>query len=159
MKRQPLEIKRDLEIDLNHSKKSPSHSYLTRRNSKSLNIEEDKVNQARDTDVQESHSISQILCTKCHKGDQEESLLLCDECNQGFHTFCLNPPISIIPKNSWYCLECSKHQEHSGRQESSSQEELIEIYHFLKQKALFHFLFSLVLLGLQTRLSFLQYLC
>ncbi|XP_023214122.1 remodeling and spacing factor 1-like, partial [Centruroides sculpturatus] len=33
-------------------------------------------------------------------------ILLCDKCDSGFHTACLNPPLMIIPDGDWYCPPC-----------------------------------------------------
>ncbi|KAL9554784.1 hypothetical protein PS6_003242 [Mucor atramentarius] len=35
----------------------------------------------------------------CNKDENEDSLLLCD--NRAFHTYCLNPPHSSVPKTDW----------------------------------------------------------
>ncbi|GAN06616.1 histone demethylase JARID1A [Mucor ambiguus] len=45
-------------------------------------------------------------CEICHKNANEDSLLLCDGCNRGFHTYCLNPPLSSVPKTDWFCFQC-----------------------------------------------------
>lgn len=33
-------------------------------------------------------------------------MLLCDECNRGYHMYCLDPPLSSIPKSQWFCPPC-----------------------------------------------------
>lgn len=35
--------------------------------------------------------------------------LLCDDCNRGFHIFCLVPVLNEIPKEAWFCDECKRH--------------------------------------------------
>ncbi|CEP14172.1 hypothetical protein [Parasitella parasitica] len=45
-------------------------------------------------------------CEICHKSENEEKLLLCDGCNRGFHMYCLNPPLAVIPKTDWFCFQC-----------------------------------------------------
>lgn len=45
-----------------------------------------------------------IVCHICASGENETKLLLCDGCNRGFHTFCLN--IRKVPAASWYCPAC-----------------------------------------------------
>jgi [histone H3]-trimethyl-L-lysine4 demethylase len=45
-------------------------------------------------------------CEICGRGDNALSLLLCDGCDTGYHTFCLDPPLKAIPKYDWYCTEC-----------------------------------------------------
>lgn len=42
----------------------------------------------------------------CTKGDNEESMLLCDGCDDSYHTFCLLPPLTEIPKGDWRCPKC-----------------------------------------------------
>lgn len=37
-------------------------------------------------------------CHTCGKKDRPDELLLCDECNMGFHISCLDPPLEKIPE-------------------------------------------------------------
>ena len=50
--------------------------------------------------------IETIYCLLCKGGDAEEYLLLCDGCNGAYHTFCLTPPLHIIPVGEWLCPTC-----------------------------------------------------
>ncbi|KAK9880899.1 hypothetical protein WA026_013230 [Henosepilachna vigintioctopunctata] len=46
-------------------------------------------------------------CHTCGKKDRPELLLLCDECDMGFHISCLNPPLEKIPdEDEWFCPGC-----------------------------------------------------
>ncbi|KAF3927282.1 hypothetical protein ABW20_dc0110367 [Dactylellina cionopaga] len=45
-------------------------------------------------------------CEKCGRGDDATSLLLCDGCDHGYHTYCLDPPVKTIPDRDWYCNRC-----------------------------------------------------
>jgi [histone H3]-trimethyl-L-lysine4 demethylase len=45
-------------------------------------------------------------CEVCGRGDNALSMLLCDGCDTGYHTFCLDPPLKAIPKFDWYCAQC-----------------------------------------------------
>lgn len=46
-------------------------------------------------------------CTSCAGKEDEDTLLICDECNDMYHTKCLNPPLLELPKEAyWYCPEC-----------------------------------------------------
>ncbi|RYE14283.1 MAG: hypothetical protein EOP34_06940, partial [Rickettsiales bacterium] len=47
-----------------------------------------------------------VVCIICKNGDNEDSLMLCDGCNRGFHFFCLNMPSVAV--NDWYCAMCIK---------------------------------------------------
>ncbi|KNZ76050.1 Lysine-specific demethylase 5A [Termitomyces sp. J132] len=53
-----------------------------------------------------NHSWNQQHCEICHKKNRGEAMLLCDGCDCGFHTFCLRPPLSSIPKDHWFCYTC-----------------------------------------------------
>ncbi|XP_043210482.1 lysine-specific demethylase lid-like [Amphibalanus amphitrite] len=50
--------------------------------------------------------LARYVCHICTKGDSEESMLLCDGCDDSYHTFCLNPPLIEIPKGDWRCPQC-----------------------------------------------------
>ncbi|EIW76301.1 hypothetical protein CONPUDRAFT_139698 [Coniophora puteana RWD-64-598 SS2] len=45
-------------------------------------------------------------CEICQKKNRGEEMLLCDGCDCGFHMFCLDPPLSSIPKGQWFCHTC-----------------------------------------------------
>lgn len=34
------------------------------------------------------------------------NLLLCDSCDQGYHTYCLEPVLKSVPDRDWYCDRC-----------------------------------------------------
>uniref|UniRef100_A0A8C4QHR9 [histone H3]-trimethyl-L-lysine(4) demethylase n=1 Tax=Eptatretus burgeri TaxID=7764 RepID=A0A8C4QHR9_EPTBU len=58
-------------------------------------------------------------CLMCGRGDEEAKLLLCDGCDESYHTFCLIPPLQDVPKGDWRCPkcvaeECKKPQEAFG---------------------------------------------
>ena len=42
----------------------------------------------------------------CGIGEGNESMLLCDRCNCGFHMGCLDPPLSVVPAGDWFCSQC-----------------------------------------------------
>jgi len=50
--------------------------------------------------------LEKYICHNCGRGDAEESMLLCDGCDDSYHTFCLLPPLSEIPKGDWRCPCC-----------------------------------------------------
>ena len=33
----------------------------------------------------------------------DNKMLVCDTCDKGYHTFCLRPVMTTIPKNGWKC--------------------------------------------------------
>ncbi|XP_040583801.1 uncharacterized protein [Lepeophtheirus salmonis] len=56
---------------------------------------------------------TQTFCERCGSGEQEDSLLLCDGCDLGYHTYCLNPVLNAVPSGRWYCPTCSSNGLHS----------------------------------------------
>lgn len=53
-----------------------------------------------------SKSLQNIRCRKCRKKGGDEYLLLCDRCDNGYHTYCLDPPLLEIPDADWFCNYC-----------------------------------------------------
>lgn len=45
-------------------------------------------------------------CQICRKSDNEACMLLCDDCDRGFHTSCLTPALPAIPRGGWWCPQC-----------------------------------------------------
>uniref|UniRef100_A0A915JI90 Histone acetyltransferase n=1 Tax=Romanomermis culicivorax TaxID=13658 RepID=A0A915JI90_ROMCU len=50
------------------------------------------------------------LCCLCSSAENPESLLLCDECDRGYHTYCHKPPVNEKPVGKWSCKDCSSLQ-------------------------------------------------
>ncbi|KAM8976548.1 lysine-specific demethylase 5B isoform 1-T1 [Pelodytes ibericus] len=64
------------------------------------------------------------VCLLCGSGSDEDRLLLCDGCDDSYHTFCLIPPLQDVPKGDWRCpkclaQECGKPQEAFGFEQAS----------------------------------------
>lgn len=45
-------------------------------------------------------------CFVCHRTDDASDMLLCDGCNQGYHLFCLQSPLTPVPDGDWFCPRC-----------------------------------------------------
>ncbi|KAJ8679278.1 hypothetical protein QAD02_015065, partial [Eretmocerus hayati] len=56
--------------------------------------------------VYEFDPLAKYVCHNCGQGDNEENMLLCDGCDDSYHTFCLLPPLTEIPKGDWRCPKC-----------------------------------------------------
>lgn len=39
----------------------------------------------------------------CRQPGDDNKMLVCDTCDKGYHTFCLQPAMTTIPKNGWKC--------------------------------------------------------
>ncbi|NXT62779.1 PHRF1 protein, partial [Chaetops frenatus] len=47
------------------------------------------------------------FCEVCGRSDREDRLLLCDGCDAGYHMECLNPPLTEVPVDEWFCPACA----------------------------------------------------
>ncbi|EKX39353.1 hypothetical protein GUITHDRAFT_48704, partial [Guillardia theta CCMP2712] len=47
-----------------------------------------------------------VACNVCGRQDGEERMILCDECDCGFHLECLRPKLAEIPRGRWVCWGC-----------------------------------------------------
>jgi hypothetical protein len=46
-------------------------------------------------------------CQVCQRTDDADQMLFCDNCNGGYHLFCLKPELTQVPADIWYCSSCS----------------------------------------------------
>ncbi|XP_026756776.2 E3 ubiquitin-protein ligase UHRF1-like [Galleria mellonella] len=47
-------------------------------------------------------------CCVCSGKDFPDKIVLCDECNNGYHMICLTPPLLELPEEDWYCPSCKR---------------------------------------------------
>ena len=45
-------------------------------------------------------------CKICRHNGIGTTLILCDDCNVGYHLQCLRPSLSEVPEGHWSCLAC-----------------------------------------------------
>ena len=57
----------------------------------------------KDVMKEEIYEEDDTVCRVCDSAEGAEKMLLCDICDEGFHMYCLNPPLSKIPEDDWYC--------------------------------------------------------
>ena len=48
------------------------------------------------------------VCEGCGLPHDEAKLLLCDDCDISYHTYCLDPPLDEVPQGTWKCKWCVK---------------------------------------------------
>ena len=46
------------------------------------------------------------VCERCGSGDGDGNILLCDQCDRGFHLFCLVPRLCAVPDGNWCAPAC-----------------------------------------------------
>uniref|UniRef100_A0A3B1K8W0 Double PHD fingers 3 n=1 Tax=Astyanax mexicanus TaxID=7994 RepID=A0A3B1K8W0_ASTMX len=45
-------------------------------------------------------------CSLCGTSENDDQLLFCDDCDRGYHMYCLKPPMTEPPEGSWSCHLC-----------------------------------------------------
>jgi hypothetical protein len=76
------------------------------RESQGSQIFADVVIPSLDSNISKS-SHCKVACEECGKNDRGEEMLLCDGCDHGVHTDCLDPPMVDIPEGDWFCPSCA----------------------------------------------------
>ncbi len=46
------------------------------------------------------------VCEICAMDHDPNSIVLCDDCDRGFHLHCLNPPLAEVPTETYFCDQC-----------------------------------------------------
>ncbi|KAG7193550.1 uncharacterized protein KQ657_000619 [Scheffersomyces spartinae] len=59
-----------------------------------------------DDDDDDDDKVTDDHCVVCHKNDNPARTLLCDNCDDAYHMYCLEPPLKVIPENDWFCKRC-----------------------------------------------------
>ena len=50
--------------------------------------------------------LAMLRCELCDRFDGEAQMLICDNCETGWHTFCMRPVVLGIPMGEWFCPRC-----------------------------------------------------
>ena len=45
-------------------------------------------------------------CQQCHQSHDDSQMIICEICDKGWHTYCLEPIMTTIPKDGWSCNNC-----------------------------------------------------
>jgi hypothetical protein len=46
------------------------------------------------------------FCEACDGGKSPHLMLLCEQCDRAWHTYCLTPPLRKVPRDAWSCPPC-----------------------------------------------------
>lgn len=95
-----------------------------------------KPQDVRDEDWE--NKLDSLICSICGEAseDDEDKLLICDLCQEGFHMFCLDPPLATVPKGSWYCEKCKikKEEEENVKKRKNPLEMNKKFYEMARKK-------------------------
>ncbi|XP_050683115.1 E3 ubiquitin-protein ligase UHRF1-like isoform X2 [Leptidea sinapis] len=53
-------------------------------------------------------SCKECGCFLCAGKESPNEILLCDECDRGYHMSCLSPAVTEVPAGDWYCPSCRR---------------------------------------------------
>ena len=73
-----------------------------------------------------SRSLLNIRCRVCRRKGGDESMLLCDACDNGYHMHCLRPPLKKVPVGNWFCNDCKPATPVKPRRSTISQKAVLE---------------------------------
>lgn len=82
-----------------------------------------KTQRIKDYDEEEEGS-GVVICERCGRSDRQHRLLVCRQCDSGYHMNCLTPPLTTVPEGYWTCPECALSLQHT---DSGSMVEEMEI--------------------------------
>lgn len=73
-----------------------------------------------------SRSLLNIRCRVCRRKGGDESMLLCDACDNGYHMYCLRPPLKKVPTGDWFCNDCKPATPVKPRRSTISQKAVLQ---------------------------------
>uniref|UniRef100_F1KRZ9 Remodeling and spacing factor 1 n=2 Tax=Ascaris TaxID=6251 RepID=F1KRZ9_ASCSU len=68
--------------------------------------EECDSGEEKDIKKERKKATDETKCKKCDKSSNPEVLLLCDMCDEAWHTWCLRPMLWYVPDDDWFCPKC-----------------------------------------------------
>uniref|UniRef100_A0A8C6KU30 Remodeling and spacing factor 1b, tandem duplicate 1 n=1 Tax=Nothobranchius furzeri TaxID=105023 RepID=A0A8C6KU30_NOTFU len=84
--------------------------YKVERNRKRRNRNRERRSSDSSTSSSDDLPPNDDPCKHCGLPNHPELILLCDSCDNGYHTACLRPPLMIIPDGEWFCPPCQHKQ-------------------------------------------------
>lgn len=81
--------------------------------------------EARTTELDVGDADDVTACEVCRATDREDTMLLCDGCNRGYHMDCLHPALEAIPANAWYCDYCFDSEAEEAEEDAAAIGELL----------------------------------
>lgn len=114
---------RSVSIDSNHQSYSKSRSLLAKSS---------KVVKSSDTSFKSPNIVPEIStheCGKCKLAKDQHLLSLCDTCRLFFHIYCLDPPLTRVPKKTkfggWQCSDCAEKDDEEQEEVNEEQNSFI----------------------------------
>lgn len=74
----------------------------------------DKRNDRSPSHANTLDPFANFICKSCARGDDDSYLLICDICDNCYHTYCLIPALMEIPRGQWRCPKCVAQLYHTA---------------------------------------------
>jgi len=91
-----------------HLKKDLERDFQLITNEKTINANHNPLYFRRKHEQKAIHP--DIRCNHCNGPEnwtlEKGEMVICDECNLGYHQHCLNPVLLAIPSGKWFCPTC-----------------------------------------------------
>uniref|UniRef100_A0A3Q3LBA9 PHD-type domain-containing protein n=1 Tax=Mastacembelus armatus TaxID=205130 RepID=A0A3Q3LBA9_9TELE len=56
-----------------------------------------------------------VICEECGRSDRRHQLLMCIDCDSGYHRDCLTPSLNSGHEGDWICPDCVVTPHHRGK--------------------------------------------
>ena len=75
--------------------------------------EQEQINQLiRSTSESQEESKKEMnKCVVCGMIENENEVLLCQDCTAKYHLYCVHPPLAKTPDTNWFCPDCTNQHE------------------------------------------------
>lgn len=74
--------------------------------------------------------INIVECGICKRTNDQHQMALCDSCLLHYHLYCLDPPLTRMPKKTrfggWQCSDCTEMQDQSSNEEDASNQSIVD---------------------------------
>jgi hypothetical protein len=79
--------------------------------------------------------LQSMACQVCSSLEGDETMLICDGCNLGYHMECLDPPLPAVPEDPlWFCSQCTSKGLNSRSVKNAPSPNLFEVAAILKKR-------------------------
>ncbi|CAM4754905.1 unnamed protein product [Rotaria magnacalcarata] len=104
------------------------HAFTSSKRYDTIEVQDNRLDVQLEADFLEMID-DDISCRVCGRDDQEDLLLICDECGNGYHTFCLELP-GVPDAAEWMCPLCEVDQL-SAAEDLYEDSDIEELQHIL----------------------------
>ncbi|KAE8292826.1 PHD and RING finger domain-containing protein 1 [Larimichthys crocea] len=73
-----------------------------------------RMHKKDDDDEEEEEESGAVICEECGRSDRRRRLLVCIQCDSGYHVDCLTPSFNTRPEGDWICPECAVSPQRTG---------------------------------------------